>query len=146
MYWRLWTGFCIGKCIAGLAGWLAAFAFFFLVLSFHLISSHFISFHLISSHFIWSPNYLLSCSFRIWNGSVVLESGPMAREIRERIQKEGRREVRRKKTSMPDCMKNIKKLQTIHANQQQKSMNMMISLVIQHVKLIEIVKIIQLLE
>ena len=48
MYWRLWTGFCIGKCIAGLAGWLAAFAFFFLVLSFHLISSHFISFHLIS--------------------------------------------------------------------------------------------------
>ena len=40
MYWALWTGFCIGKCIAG---WLAAgclllllsFSFSFYCLSFH---------------------------------------------------------------------------------------------------------------
>ena len=40
---------------------------------------------------------------------------------------------------MPNCMEEIKILQIIHPNQQQKSMKMIKSLVIQDVKLTEIV-------
>ena len=84
MYWGLCTGFCIGKCIAG---WLlAAFALTcFLFLSF-------ISFHRISFNFI---PYLLSCSFRRWNGSV-FGGGPMEKGIKGRIKKEGIREEGRR--------------------------------------------------
>ena len=78
MFWILyWQMYC----------WLLAACCFCFLFPFPF-SSHFISFHLISSHFI---PYLLSCSFRRWNGSV-LESGSMEKEIRDRIKKGWRTE------------------------------------------------------
>ena len=50
MYWALWTGFCIGKCIAG---WLAAGCWLLAAFVSFSFSFHFISFHI---------SYLLSCS------------------------------------------------------------------------------------
>ena len=40
MYWALWTGFCIGKCIAGCLLLLLSFSCSFLFLSFHLKNWH----------------------------------------------------------------------------------------------------------